>query len=166
MSGRNEGPYSKSSAVLLWFAWIFGFGGVHRIYLGKPISGVIYLLTWGLLGVGQLVDLLRLGSMVDMANAKELRAAPGPRGLLPSHSPPPRTVKSPPGDPEELARLKLLNAAAEHGNVLSVTQGVMATGKSFKEVETLLDQMAKSGYVGIDNDPDTGAVIYTFGELS
>ncbi|MCP4449754.1 MAG: TM2 domain-containing protein [Myxococcales bacterium] len=166
MNDKSSGPYSKNSAVLLWFAWIFGFGGVHRIYLGKPVTGVLYLLTWGLFGVGQVLDLVRLGGMVERANAKELRAGRGPHGLLAKQNSIGLLPQGPTGDPEELARLKLLAAAAKHGNALSVTQGVMATGKTFKEVEKLLDQMAKSGYVGIDNDPTTGAVVYTFGELS
>jgi hypothetical protein len=42
----------------------------------------------------------------------------------------------------------------------------MATGKSFAEVEAELDAMAKSGYVGIDVDEETGRVTYAFGELS
>lgn len=45
-------------------------------------------------------------------------------------------------------------------------QGVMATGASFEQVENILNQMLKSGYVGIDNDRKTGVVIYDFYELS
>jgi hypothetical protein len=41
----------------------------------------------------------------------------------------------------------------------------MATGQSFETVEKTLDEMAKSGYVGIDNHPETGAVVYTFNQL-
>lgn len=165
MIHEGTGPYSKSSALLMWFAWIFGFGGIHRIYLGKPITGVIYLLTWGLFGVGQVYDLLTMGRLVDEANAKQLKGGYAPKALLTSEQtqwPPPQ---APVGDPEELARMKLLNAAKTHSNRLSVTQGVMATGKTFAEVETMLDSMAQSGYVGIDNDPNTGAVVYTFGDL-
>ena len=170
MDRTNKGPYSRNSALLLWLAWIFGFAGMHRIYLGKPISGILYFLTWGLFGVGQVFDLLRMNNLVDSANAKQL-AGPSVRGYLHAGSPslvpspsiarPPRSV-----DPEELLRMKLLSAAAKHGNALSVTQGVMATGRTFGDVEAQLDQMAKSGYVGIDNDAETGAVIYTFRELS
>jgi hypothetical protein len=51
------------------------------------------------------------------------------------------------------------------GVPLTVTQGVKLTGASFAEVEATLNEMYKSGYVKIDNDPNTGAVIYHFHEL-
>lgn len=147
----------------MWFAWIFGFGGIHRIYLGKPITGILYLATWGLFGVGQVIDLLTMGSLVDEANRKQLGGrAPMQLTSGGGYRPIPQPAA---GNPKEMARLKLLQAAKAHGNQLSVTQGVMATGKTFKEVEDMLDEMAKSGYVGIGNDDDTGAVVYTFGQL-
>ncbi len=165
MSPESRGPYNKGSALIMWLAWIFGFGGIHRIYLGKPITGILYLMTWGLFGVGQVIDLLTMGSMVDEANRKQLRgrermqltAGQGYRPVVQS--------RVPASNAKEMARLKLLQAAKTHNNQISVTQGVMATGKTFKEVEDMLDEMVKSGYVGIDNDDDTGAVVYTFGEL-
>ena len=162
MSWQGKGPYKKSSALLMWLGWIFGFGGIHRIYLGKPITGILYLATWGLLGVGQIIDLLTMGNLVDEANRKQLGGRV-PRQLTSGRSQ--RVPIAPLGNPMEMARLKLLQAAKEHGNQISVTQGVLATGKTFAEVESLLDEMAKSGYVGIGNDEVTGAVVYTFGQL-
>lgn len=61
--------------------------------------------------------------------------------------------------------IKLIEAAESKGGILTVTQGVMFTGASFAEVEATLKEMYKSGYVKIDNDPNTGAVIYHFHEL-
>lgn len=48
---------------------------------------------------------------------------------------------------------------------MSVTQAVMDTEISFAEVEAILKEMLKKGYVGVDNHPDTGVVIYHFLEL-
>ena len=66
--------------------------------------------------------------------------------------------------PEDL-RVALTRAAATHAGRLSVTQGVLATGKSFEEVEAALDGLARGRFVEVDNDPTTGVVVYRFGEL-
>ena len=59
---------SKTIAYLLWF--FLGIFSAHRFYLGKFGSGIIYLLTLQLGGIGWLVDLFLLGSMVDNSNTK------------------------------------------------------------------------------------------------
>jgi hypothetical protein len=61
--------------------------------------------------------------------------------------------------------IKLIEVAESKGGTITVTQGVKSTGASFAEVENTLKEMYKSGYVKIDNDPNTGAVIYHFHEL-
>ncbi|MEW6486348.1 MAG: TM2 domain-containing protein [Thermodesulfobacteriota bacterium] len=58
-----------------YIVWLFGFTGAHRFYYGKPVSGVIWFLTLGLLGVGWLVDLFLIPSMDREA---DLRFRPGP----------------------------------------------------------------------------------------
>ena len=53
------------SWILLTFLGAFG---VHRFYLGKPISGVIYLLTGGLLLAGVCYDFWTLNDQIDERN--------------------------------------------------------------------------------------------------
>jgi TM2 domain-containing membrane protein YozV len=60
----KSGPF----AFLLWLCGLIGLCGLHRFYVGRPWTGLLWLLTIGLLGVGQLIDLLLLGSMVRQAN--------------------------------------------------------------------------------------------------
>lgn len=52
---KRETP--THSLLLGYVFWILGFLGAHRFYFGRPVSGVIWLLTLGLLGIGWLVDL-------------------------------------------------------------------------------------------------------------
>ena len=61
--------------------------------------------------------------------------------------------------------VQLLHAAEERRGTLSVTQGVMATGLGFSAIESLLQEMVRTGYVEVGNDPETGVVIYEFKEL-
>jgi TM2 domain-containing membrane protein YozV len=45
--------------------------GLHRFYIGKIGTGLIWLLTGGVLGFGALIDLFILGGQVDQYNTKE-----------------------------------------------------------------------------------------------
>ncbi|MFH1727718.1 MAG: TM2 domain-containing protein [Pseudomonadota bacterium] len=46
-----------------YILWIFGFTGAHRFYFGKPVSGTIWFFTFGLLGIGWLIDLILIPGM-------------------------------------------------------------------------------------------------------
>ncbi len=55
---------------LAWLLLVFlGIFGVHRMYLGKWISGVIYLLTGGLFGLGYIYDLWTLNDQITLINS-------------------------------------------------------------------------------------------------
>lgn len=58
---------SKLVAYLLWF--FLGVFGVHRFYLGKIGSGILYFFTLGVFGIGWFIDLFTLGGQVDTKNA-------------------------------------------------------------------------------------------------
>lgn len=57
MSETSREKGDSHSVVMGYLLWLFGFLGAHRFYYGKKVSGVIYLFTLGLLGVGWLFDL-------------------------------------------------------------------------------------------------------------
>jgi len=56
----------KPLAYVMWFC--LGIFSVHRFYLGKIKTGILYLFTLQLLGVGWIIDLFILGKMVDKYN--------------------------------------------------------------------------------------------------
>ncbi len=62
----KAGPTDYSVAwILLAFLGVFG---IHRFYLGKWISGIIWLLTLGLFGLGVIYDLWTLNGQVSEKN--------------------------------------------------------------------------------------------------
>jgi TM2 domain-containing membrane protein YozV len=69
---QKEGQYVNENdthrASIGYILWLFGFTGSHRFYYGKPVSGTIYFLTFGLLGIGWLVDLFLIPSLQRQAD--------------------------------------------------------------------------------------------------
>ncbi len=56
---------------IAWLLLVYlGLFGIHRFYMGKIITGVIWLLTGGLLGLGWLYDLWTLNEQVSDINAR------------------------------------------------------------------------------------------------
>lgn len=56
--------------ILLTFLGLFG---VHRMYMGKWITGILYLLTGGLFLIGYLYDYWTLNNQVTEINSGEFR---------------------------------------------------------------------------------------------
>jgi TM2 domain-containing membrane protein YozV len=56
-------PYSPKKLLLaLLLCFVLGAAGVHRLYVGKNKTGILWLVTGGLLGVGVLVDYVRIAA--------------------------------------------------------------------------------------------------------
>jgi len=147
---QGEKKYKEGIAYGLWAGWLFGFGGLHRLYLGKYGTGFLWLFTWGFFGIGQIYDLITMRRQVEEANLlEEARAL---RALRRGH-------------PQRSAQQILLDAAMREGGKLTVTQAAMITGYSFQEAEQYLREMVMSGYVDVGNEPESGVVVYYFPEL-
>ncbi len=64
----RAGPVDYTVAwILLTFLGLLGF---HRFYMGKWLTGLIYLLTGGLVGVGIIYDFWTLNDQIHLINAE------------------------------------------------------------------------------------------------
>lgn len=157
--------YREGLGYGLWCACLFGFCGLHRIYLGKYGTGILWLLTFGLLGIGQFIDLIRMRTLVADSNIREGYALHPRtvRDLL--HHQQHNAERPSLAKATKPLRLRLLEAAMVRGGAISVTEGVAATGAGFEEVEETLRTLVAGGYVDVDNAPGSGVVIYRFSEF-
>ena len=60
MSGRKCSENDWMTTLLLCL--LCGGIGVHRYYVGKIGTGILYTLTFGLFGIGYLVDLIKIAT--------------------------------------------------------------------------------------------------------
>jgi TM2 domain-containing membrane protein YozV len=64
---------STGTSYLLWLLCLIGACGIHRLYNGRIITELIWLLTGGLFLIGQIIDLFLIPGMVERANAEFAR---------------------------------------------------------------------------------------------
>jgi TM2 domain-containing membrane protein YozV len=64
----------RSGVISYSVAWILltvlGVFGLHRMYMGKWLSGILYLFTLGLFGLGVLYDFWTLNDQITIRNAR------------------------------------------------------------------------------------------------
>ena len=150
----------KGTAYILWAACFVGVAGLQRLYAGKIGTGLLYLFTFGLFGVGQFVDLFLIPRMVEDANNRlaldgvdPVMIGRGGAGALLPGKRIPRTT--------EEFQVALVRAATKNGGRLTAAEAVAETGRGFKEVKRQLDEMAVSGFIELDSN-DEGQEFYHF----
>ena len=131
--------YSLGVAYLLWAIGGFGTLGLHRFYLRRPGTGVLWLLTGGVFGIGAVVDLFRLPAMVRDAHIEEdsrelLREAAAPAALA---------------DVEAVAESLeqvILRVARAGGGLVSPPQVATSSDWSLDDARACLDEMVRKGH--------------------
>lgn len=71
---RNADHKYKTGALNYSVAWLLltylGVFGLHRFYMGKWLTGLLYLVTLGCFGIGVFYDFWTLNGQVDELNRK------------------------------------------------------------------------------------------------
>lgn len=150
---------SVSVAYMFWLAGFVGFCGAHRIYSGKVGSGLLWLFTFGLFGIGQFIDLFLIPGMVEEFNFKQkvLAGAVPASGALPP-PPPPKLVG------QSLMR-EIIKLAQYHQGVLTIPQAIAEIDADFDDIEKAFNELVKRDYAQPENNIVTGAIEYRFSHL-
>jgi TM2 domain-containing membrane protein YozV len=60
--------------TIAWLLLVFlGPFGIHRMYMGKWLTGILFLCTLGLLGLGYIYDMWTINDQITLINGKEIR---------------------------------------------------------------------------------------------
>ena len=156
----DTGGYSLELAYVLWFMGGCGVLGLHRHYLGKHWTGVLWPFTGGLAFFGGAVpDLFRLPRMVEEANAMRAHRTAVTGGTTPNSSLPAR------GSAEPLER-KVLRAAKAAGGMLTPATVADQSSCSLDEARKELERWVSSGDAELratsDGAPPTVYVVPEF----
>ena len=168
---------NTSTAYLLLAMQFFGVAGLHRFYLGKPLSGLLWMATFGLGGFGTLFDLLTMESQVAHANRRMLPAPgfqpmlvaatpAGPNPYAYAYAPVPMQARraAAPAQKELPLQLQILKTAKAHGGRLTVMQAAAELGVRTQAAEEKLDELCREGHAEIEVSED-GVLYYDFPEL-
>jgi TM2 domain-containing membrane protein YozV len=61
----------KKDLLILTLIGFFGVAGLQRFVVGETGMGILYLVTIGFCGIGTIIDLVNLDSMVSKFNQKQ-----------------------------------------------------------------------------------------------
>ncbi len=62
MSMIQVSDKTRTLSLVLCIVGFFGLGGLHRFYVGKVWTGLLYLMTGGLFGIGTIFDLIKIST--------------------------------------------------------------------------------------------------------
>jgi TM2 domain-containing membrane protein YozV len=157
--------YSTGLAYLLWLFSGCGVLGFHRFYLGKIPTGLLWMCTGGLFGIGALYDFITLGGQVREANyhnairGTERRAAGTWRTVHDGEARPVREQKR--ESPERV----LLRTAKNNRGIISPGEFALEAEISLEEAKKQLDALVSKGFAEL-RVRQSGNIVYVIPEFA
>lgn len=70
MAAFSLPPKDSGLAYVFMLLTLVGVAGVQHFYLGRIFRGILWLLTWGLFGIGTIYDLFTLKRQTRQVNQR------------------------------------------------------------------------------------------------
>lgn len=151
--------YSLGLAYVLWLLSGMGALGLHRFYLGKVGTGILFILTGGLGGIGSIFDLITLPAQVKQKNM-ELRLQKRRQKLL-DVSGTDRPAAVLPGGKMTNPEIKVLETARKYKGFITASDLVVEAGFTVVDAERCLERLSSQGFAEVRVN-DNGSVVYHF----
>lgn len=135
-------PRSAGTAYLLAAASVFGLAGLHRFYMGKIGTGILWCLTFGCAGIGLIYDLVTMRRQIDEVNDREGRTR-FDRGQ------------------GELVERVAFRLARANGGFVTPAQLSLDSNLSVEQAKVELEDLVKRGYADVRVRRD-GLVAFVF----
>jgi hypothetical protein len=154
-----------STAYMFWLPSLIGVAGLHRFYLGKPLSGILFLVTGGIFGLGTLYDALTMPQQVRTARLSQRlgRILDDDRiedDYHRSRAGSAETRKSKPRPVDQ----EILHLAAERHGVVSPSRVAIRAEVGPEKARDQLDRLVKQGFAEVQVTRQ-GLMVYVFPEF-
>lgn len=160
------GPPNIGKAYLFWLPSLVGFAGLQRFYLGRPLTGVLYLITGGLLGLGTLYDAFYMRRLVRHARLEwrfeHLLDEPEYRRPEPAPIRKRRQSRRKPRAGE--LELEILALAEQRQGVVAAARVALASSVPVEEARRALEKLVESRDAELRVTRD-GGLVYVFPEF-
>ncbi len=160
---------SVRMAYILWLPSLFGVCGLHRFYLGKFGTGLLYFLTGGLFGLGTLYDAFTLPDQVREARLKYRYQAAldaGDRAFfrrlgldVDDSEGPART-----GSRKESVEHVILRIAKKNRGLATPAEVALEGGVSADDAKEHLEQLVNKGFAEV-RVRRSGTLVYVFADF-
>ena len=151
--------FKLSIAYFLWFISGFGALGFHRFYLGRIGTGLLWLFTGGLAGIGGLFDLFYIPTMVREENLRR-----GYRDVLssdPDFYISERLVGS---GPKESLEKVILRTAKKNRGIATPGEVALEGDIPIEDAKRALEKLVSEGYAEM-RIRKSGMIAYVFTEF-
>jgi TM2 domain-containing membrane protein YozV len=161
--------YSTGIAYLLWLIGCFGFLGFHRLYLGKIGTGLLWMFTGGLLGIGSIYDLITLSRQVKEENFKRaiiddaIRSNAGSswRNVDDGQS---RIISDKYNSEKHNVEHIVLKVAKANKGIITASELALASKSSIEEAKKTLDVLVSKGHAEL-RVRQSGSLVYVIPDL-